>query len=192
MNQNSNSLHLALKEPSMEKRKNKVKQLIANGADLNERNEQFETPLHVAISLGLDEIAAELIPKMRLGCNYLHLAIRMDRPQIIELMIKFGFNINAKCNIGFTHLHYAIRFGTEIIVKILLENGADFDTKFLQLGLTPLMVAIIFNRSSIVKILIEHGASLKKRNIKGMSPLEIALVQKKFDIAKIIQHYERK
>ena len=48
MNENSISLHLALKESSIEKKKNVLKQLIAIGANLNERNEHCETPLHVA------------------------------------------------------------------------------------------------------------------------------------------------
>ena len=82
MNQNSNSLHLALKEPSIEKKKNNVKQLIADGADLNERNEHCETPLHVAISQGLEDVAAELITRMSVkmlntldgfGLTFLHL-----------------------------------------------------------------------------------------------------------------------
>ena len=48
--ENINSIHLALKETTIESKKIKVKQLIANGADLSERNEHRETPLHVAIS----------------------------------------------------------------------------------------------------------------------------------------------
>ena len=64
MNENSISLHLALKESSIEKKKNVLKQLIAIGANLNERNEHCETPLHVAISQGLEDVAAELITKM--------------------------------------------------------------------------------------------------------------------------------
>ena len=126
------------------------------------------------------------------GCTYLNLAIKRNRPRIIELMIKLGFNINAACNSGFTPLHYAIRYGSEIIVKILIENGANIETKTHQWFMTPLMGAIMVNRLSIAKILIEHGASLKKRNIDGMSPLEIALQQKKFDIAFMIPHCESK
>ena len=363
--ENINSIHLALKEPSIKKKKIKVKQLIATGADLNERNEHLETSLHVAISQGWEDIAAELIAKMPMkilnaicgfgltplylaieknqfkiaqlllktgasvnipsyvgslhrvtslqlalqlknykmidlllgyepvfgeieasellnlpiqwvvkedfrnifkllckikmpskyfsneivfellelakspkmgelllkqfylkddkvtveiameynmigiieyfirnnasfinkvdiwGCTYLHLAIKRNRPQIIELMIKLGFNINAKCNQGFTPLYHAIRYyGSEIIVKILLENGADIETKTPQRCLTPLMGAIMANRLSIAKVLIEHGASLNRRNIDGLSPFEIALQQKKFDVAKMITYCE--
>ena len=46
-----------------------------------------------------------------LGRTCLHKAVRSNKPQIVELMIKLGFNINAKCNHGFTPLHYAIRYG---------------------------------------------------------------------------------
>ena len=364
--ENINSIHLALKEPSIKKKKIKVKQLIATGADLNERNEHLETSLHVAISQGWEDIAAELIAKMPMkilnaicgfgltplylaieknqfkivqlllktgasvnipsyvgnfhrvtslqlalqlknykminlllgyepevgkneaadlltlslkwvvkkdfrnilklmfkgrqdakrvsrkffeelltlakspemgkillkefyghdilmkfeialsynmigiieyfiknevgfmdkvdnsGKTSLHRAVISNQPQIVELLIKYGFNINAKCNHGCTPLHYAVSIGTEIILKILLENGADIDAKTLHLELTPLMGAIMDNRLSIAKVLIEHGASLKKRNIDGMSPLEIALQQKKFDIALMIPHCESK
>ena len=69
MNENSNSLHIALKKPFIEQKKFKVRQLIANGADLNKRNEHLETPLHVAISKGLEDIAAELITKVHLSVS---------------------------------------------------------------------------------------------------------------------------
>ena len=112
MNQNSNSLHLALKEPSMEKRKNKVKQLIANGADLNERNKHRETPLHVAISQGLEDIAAELIPKMPVkflnaicgfGLTPLYLAIEKNQFKIAQLLLKTGASVNIPSYVGSLH-----------------------------------------------------------------------------------------
>ena len=59
MNKNNNSIHRALKE----EKKIKVKQLIANGADIYECNDHLETPLHVAISQGMEDVAAELITK---------------------------------------------------------------------------------------------------------------------------------
>ena len=70
MTENINSIQHALKEPSPKKKKIKVKHLIATGADLNERNEHRETSLHVAISQGLEDIAAELIPKILKQVKY--------------------------------------------------------------------------------------------------------------------------
>ena len=42
MTENNNSIQLALKETTIESKKIKVKQLIANGADLSERNEHHK------------------------------------------------------------------------------------------------------------------------------------------------------
>ena len=70
MTENINSIRHALKETSIERKKTKVRQLIADGADLNELNEHRETPLHVAISQGLEDIAAELIPKILKQVKY--------------------------------------------------------------------------------------------------------------------------
>ena len=63
MTEINNSIHLALKELSIKKKKIEVTQLIADGANLNELNEHLETPLHVAISQGMEDVAAELITK---------------------------------------------------------------------------------------------------------------------------------
>ena len=59
-----NSIHLALKESLMAKRMAEVEKLIRSGAELSERNENLETPLHVAISQSFEDIAEILIKKV--------------------------------------------------------------------------------------------------------------------------------
>ena len=359
MTENNDSIQLALKETTIESKKIKVKQLIANGADLSERNEHLETPLHVAISKGLENVATELIPRMSVkmlntfcsfgltplylaieknqyktaqlllrngasvhvssfvgnkhrvtslqlalqfknykmikllleyepqvssletsellelplhwvvkqdcrdiaklmfksgnaaetfskddfqelftlakspemgeillkqfygqyiqinikkaflfnmlgiieyfvkndpniindvgndGCTYLHFAVSRDMPQVVELLIKLGFDVNAKSNHNETPLHFAVMDCNLTIVEILLEHGANIDAQQFSED-TPLMVAIHYNNITMAKFLIEKGGSLTMRNIDKRTPMEIALKDQKMNIAFMI------
>ena len=134
MNDNSISLHLALKEPSIEKKKNVLKQLIAIGANLNERNEHCETPLHVAISKGLEDIAAELIPKMPMkmlnsccgfGLTPLYLAVEKNQLKTAKLLLKNGANVNLISFVGNWHrvtsLQLAFQINNHEMINLLLK-----------------------------------------------------------------------
>ena len=365
MTENNNSIRLALKETTIESKKIKVKQLIANGADLSESNEHHKTPLHVAISQGLEDVAAELITRMSVkmlntldgfgltplylaieknrfetaqlmlkagasvnvssfvgnthlvtslqlalqlenykmvnllleyepevfkidamellklplqwvvkedfrnifklmcksgmprkyfdkeivfellnlakspkmgehllkqfyrrdeevnfenairynmfgiieyfvkndasvinqinnfGGTYLHYAVSGDRHQVVELLIKLGFDANAKSTDNSTPLHIAVMYGLQKSAEILLENGANIDAQRFK-EYTPLMTAIQYDRLSMVKFLIQKGASLTKRNNHNRLPLEMALKAKKFNIALMIPYLSGK
>ena len=75
-----------------------VKQHIADGADVNEKDDSEWTPLHYAASYGRKEIANLLIAKCA--------------------------NVNAKNRIGLTPLHDAAFGGHKEIAELLIENGA--------------------------------------------------------------------
>ena len=94
----------------------------------------------------------------------------------------------AKSTDNFTPLHIAVMYGLQKSAEILLENGANIDAQKRFKEYTPLMTAIQYDRLSMVKFLIQKGASLKKRNIKNMSPLEMALNAKKFNSALMIPY----
>ena len=124
MNDNSISLHLALKEPSIEKKKNVLKQLIAIGANLNERNEHCETPLHVAISKGLEDIAAELIPKMPMkmlnsccgfGLTPLYLTVEKNKFKTAQLLLRTGASVNMPSYVS--NLHRVTSFQLALQLK---------------------------------------------------------------------------
>ena len=135
MNETSNSLHVALKEPFIEKKKLKVMEIIANGANLNERNEHLETPLHVAITQGLEDIAEVLIKKLPVE------------------------TLNTICRSGFTPLYLAVWKNNFKIAQLLLKHGAsasrDSFVKNLNL-ISPLQVAFHFENYSMINLLLEH------------------------------------
>ena len=77
-----------------------VKQHLAAGTDVNAKDTNFMTPLHIAANNGHKEVA--------------------------ELLIAEGADVNAKGVIGITPLHYAL---TKEIAELLIDKGADVNAK---------------------------------------------------------------
>ena len=122
--------------------------------------------------------------------TYLHKAINgsyvTSKYDIIHLMIKSGFDVNARTFYGFTPLMCASVADLSSIVRLLVENGANIDEKQLNFdGNTALMFAI-FCWNKQIPNLIEQGASINIRNNHGNSSIEHALYRKEIDVMKII------
>ena len=122
--------------------------------------------------------------------TYLHKAINgrnvSNKYDIIEFMIKSGFDFRAKTFYGFTPLMCASLADLSSIVRLLVENGANIDEKQFNFdGNTALMFAI-FRWNKQIPNLIELGASVNIRNGQGHSSIEHALYRKEIDAMKII------
>jgi ankyrin repeat protein len=59
------------------------------------------------------------------GENALHVAVRWNDTEAVQLLIKEGININQPGDLGHTPLHEACSSGNMEIVKILVEAGVD-------------------------------------------------------------------
>jgi ankyrin repeat protein len=136
-----------------------VKQLIAKGADVNEKSPVLgsgndgQTPLLVACFLGHTEIVRELV---QAGANprivdYLlkatpaHKAAYAGRPEALKLLIEQGLvelNAQGPYN-GYTAIHDAVWHGHREALKVLLETDARLDLRGLD-GRTALDLAIAF------------------------------------------------
>ena len=120
--------------------------------------------------------------------TYLHKAINgsyvTSKYDIIHLMIKSGFDVNARTFYGFTPLMCASVADLSSIVRLLVENGANIDSQTDD-GYTALMFAI-FRWNKQIPNLIELGASVNIRNNHGHSSIEHALYRKEIDAMKII------
>ena len=76
----------------------------------------------------------------------------LDRPDVVELFIKNGANVNVKGDWGSTPLHDVHK--DLRVVELLLNNGANINARD-NLGRTPLKTA---KDEKIRAFLIAHGA----------------------------------
>ena len=122
----------------------RVRALLATGANPNERTDNNQTPLHLASEQGHTLLA--------------------------EILLEHGAEANARMNDGMTPLLFASQNGHVPTIKILLSHGAEVSAQHLD-GWTPLHVAAHRNRVEAVKVLLAYGADVHIRNNEGKTPL---------------------
>ena len=139
----------------------KVKQLIADGADVNAKGLFGKTPLHCAAwgnareaAVLLLERGADVHAKGLFGKTPLHGAAQNNSREVAVLLLANGADVNAQVNNGSTPLHDAARSNSHEVAVLLLANGADTNAKRSQGGflfsktyyLTPLEFARYWKR----------------------------------------------
>ncbi|MDG1436869.1 MAG: ankyrin repeat domain-containing protein [Rickettsiaceae bacterium] len=109
-----------------------IKLLLEQGAEVGAKNNQGDTPLHIAALSGHTEA--------------------------IKLLLERGTELGAKTNQGFTPLHIAAQNGHTEAIKLLLEQGAEVGEK--TQGFTPLHIAAYNGHTEAIKLLLEQGAEV--------------------------------
>jgi ankyrin repeat protein len=103
--------------------KEKVIELIAQGVNVNAKNDYSWTPLHWA-------------------CSY-------DHKEIVLTLLGAGANVNKKTLTGLTPLHYACYYGRKEIALIFVEASANLFVKDIN-DETPLDNAYNQNHKDII------------------------------------------
>jgi len=134
------SIHQAAKDGNIET----VKLDLADGTDVNAKDDNGRTPLHKAAEEGHKEIA--------------------------ELFIAAGAGVNAKNNLGGTPLHEAAASGHKEIAELLIAKDADVNVN--MGGWTPLHLAADGGHTEIAELLIVKGADVNAKDKNGEKPLD--------------------
>ena len=109
--------------------------LLMKGATVDARDNNGETPLHIAAHDGLD--------------------------RIVEVLIRHQADVNSYDKYADTALDRAVRFGRLNLTRILLEAGAEVNFILRQLNgkPSPLHLAVKIGDKELVKLLLNYGAN---------------------------------
>lgn len=194
-------LHLAAVKNDLDA----IKNLIANGADLQARDGSGWTPLHLAAANdNVDVIntlltyGADLQARDDFGWTPLHAAVcctgsgfvnRHDPSAAVEMLINHGAAIQVRDNFGWTALHTAAWHDRSAAVEILINHGAAIQARA-DNGLTPLHVASVAGGGGVdtVEVLLKHGAAIQAKADNGFTPLHTAAQKRDTSIEFILMH----
>ncbi|TRY99402.1 hypothetical protein DNTS_002014 [Danionella cerebrum] len=135
---NETALHCAVASPHP-KRRQVTELLLRKGANVNEKNKDFMTPLHVAAERAHNDIvevlqkhAAKINAVDTLGQTALHRAALAGHLQTCRLLLSYGADPAVVSLQGFT----AAQMGNEAVQQILNENipvrNSDVDYRLLE------------------------------------------------------------
>ncbi|MFC5653128.1 ankyrin repeat domain-containing protein [Paenibacillus solisilvae] len=163
-----------------------VLQLIAQGADINERDSRGRTPLMAAVH-GNKPAAVQAI--INAGADINLQDNRQDNPllyagaegllEILQILIRAGADTRITNRFGGTALIPAADRGHVDNIRVLLEQS-DVDIDHINnLGWTALLEAVLLGNGGtkhqeIVSLLLKHGADRNIADYDGTTPLKHA------------------
>ncbi len=133
----------------------------------------------------LADLGANLDFKNSEGDTPLHVACKAQEWLVAEALTKLGSNINMKDGKGSTALHFAARTGKVDFVCMLVDAGADFNLEDGK-GLVPLHHAYLKDQHEVVKVLTDFGANVKMTNKSGHEPLCKACKKGHLDLVRML------
>jgi ankyrin repeat protein len=141
----------------------RVRELLAGGADPSKLTRAGDAPLVMAAYLGHSDI--------------------------VRLLLEAGADITAvDPGMKATALHAAAYAGRTEAARVLIEHGIEIDRQGPKNGYTALHDAIWQNNIDTAKVIIDAGADLTVRSHAGETPLEFARAKKRKEIAAMIEH----
>jgi ankyrin repeat protein len=176
-----------------------VNYLIVQGADVNSKDANGCSPVHIAAVFGFKDVIEVLLRNgaifnavdnhyrspleitnkkdvinLLAPTKELLECVKRNSSSEVENCIKAGAVVNAKSTDCGTALHYAAWKGYDRIVKILLQNGANPNVTGNK-GFTPIHYAAKFSHLKIVKTLLSHGAVYNAVSDSGKTPSKFSV-----------------
>ncbi|XP_028131929.1 uncharacterized protein LOC114327487 [Diabrotica virgifera virgifera] len=163
----------------------KVEDLIAQGANLEAKDNNDNTPLHNACNNGhfnvakyLIEKGASLKAKNKDGKIPLELAEQKGYTDIVEILKQTQLNLDRE-------LLIAVEKEDLGKVKDNIRRGANVNAQS-RLGWASVFWAIQKNNSNIVKLLVNNGADINAKDNESWMPLHWAVQLGSLDVVKYL------
>ncbi|EAX96862.1 ankyrin repeat protein, putative [Trichomonas vaginalis G3] len=170
-------------------------QIIVNNKqdiDINEKDDDGKTALHIAASHNSKETAKLLIShginineKDNDGRTALHFAASHNSKETAKLLISHGININEKDNNGQTALFDAAINNRKETAEILISHDIDINGKDNN-GKTTLHYSMENNCKEIAELLISHGININEKDNDGRTALHFAALNNRKETAELL------
>ncbi|GEM_PF-4793138 len=171
-------LHLMVQANQM----SMVKLALKEGAKINARNNQGDTPLLLAafddsmIKFLLKE-GADPLATNKLGQQITHVTAMFGNTRVLRAFEGYELDFNKTDIAGNTLLHIAAEKGHSFYIRALLQYGVDINKKNLE-GNTPLHIAALFNRSRCVEVLLDNQSNVLLVNKEDQFALQLTSEEK--------------
>lgn len=155
------------------------------------------TALMTAASFGYTQIVELLLnakanPNIYAkGMTALIVAALHGHTKVVKMLLDAHANPNIPDSDGWTALMIAARDAHLQIAQMLLDANANPNIQNLRNRWTALVFAAANGRSQIVQILLENGANPNMQDNVGRTALIIAIENRQFDTARIIENYSK-
>jgi len=203
----SGELHTAVERGEIER----VRQLLAGGADVDAASPYGATPLVTAILAEQRPVVELLLAKgadtnrtsrisqdlfeggsgdtegsRKIDVTPLLVAVFKKDMELARVLLAAGANVNFAGGDGFTPLLVAAARGQEAIAQLLLDHGAAVDTANDQ-GETPLLLALQEENVPLTEVLLRKGAAVNVADKRGMTPLRVAIELPNTQLAELLR-----
>lgn len=126
------------------------------------------------------------------GWTWLTYAVRHGSPELVELLIHQGADVNHRVASRVPLLGFAVAFDNSEVIRLLITYGAEINSRDLH-GNTPLILAVkdggYINN---IRLLIDAGADIAAQNNEHQTALVIARKLQKQKIVTVLQTADRK
>lgn len=155
-----------------------LKLLLRHGSNVNSRDEDGNTPLHVAARTGFEGVVKLLlgVPAISInakgycGLTPLHYAALNGHEAITRLLVTHGAEVDSRSDWSWVPLHCAAASGNRAVAKTLIEEGAGVNEHDSKVSWTPLHLAALKGSKAMVTFLLEKGADMRARDVRGWTP----------------------
>ncbi|KAJ8309611.1 hypothetical protein KUTeg_012836 [Tegillarca granosa] len=194
----SGPLHVACKNGHNEV----VKCLLKYNADVNLKDENGHTPLHVAVNYkkvvadrNREQRAKEIVELLinskadihaidRNGLTPIHACV--DKPMVTDALLKAGASCNIKDDLLRNPLHYA---ADGHVAEILCAAKTDVNLQDIN-GRTPLHEAAWYNHHEVVRVLLPAGANIYIKDKMENTPQEFAIARDSTEIIEMFRQWK--
>ncbi|MDE0309891.1 MAG: ankyrin repeat domain-containing protein [Acidiferrobacterales bacterium] len=143
-----------------------VRIMLEHGATFDQQDEGGNTPLHLAASTNMSDVAEVLLDhgapadvRNFSGATPLHLAAWFNSPETADLLLARGAQIDSRDSANNTPLHIATADDAQDTHDSMIPYGSCCSRR---------------GKNVVINLLVEHGAQICIENVEGHTPLSIA------------------